>query len=405
MEETKMADPALPDLVTDTDAAYLDPNAQFRGCPARPHVARSHYGVELLSYDLVRDAFKDPLMTPRTVEYFRERGATPLILEFIGEGNLNFMAPDKHDRIRGVVGKAFTRTRIEGFRPEMRRIAGSLIAAFIDRGECDLVADFCHTYPISVFAQFMGVPEEDVPLFADATVQLRMLGQVPFAPGIPALEGALTFLRDYITRLVAERRAAPRDDFVDALIALQRSGEKLSEEELIWGLVFLMLAGHDTTRFTLAGALHSLIENGLWDTVAADPDKAEAAVAESMRARPGTPRQMRLVAESHELGGHQFERGDVVSLNLCAAGRDTVAFADADAFRLGRDDPAYLIGFGFGRHVCIGQLLAKTEMSEALAVVTGALTSMEIVGAPRLKPTGVIAGFDSLPVRFKARRA
>jgi cytochrome P450 len=398
-----MADNALPDLVTDTDAAYLDPNAQFRGCPTRPHMAKSHYGVELLSYDLVRDAFIDPRMTPRSVEYFKERGATPLILQFIGEGNLNFMPREKHDRIRGIVGKAFTRPRIENFRPHMRRIANGLISDFLDRGEADLVGEFCHTYPISVFAQFMGVPEADVPLFADATVQLRMLGQVPFGPGVPVLEAALTFLRDYIVKLVAERRAAPRDDFVDALIALQASGEKLSEDELIWGLVFLMLAGHDTTRFTLSGCLYALIENGLWDQMAGDPDKSAEAVAESMRARTGTPRQMRLVAEGFELEGHRFEPGDVVSLNLCAAGRDTEAFPEADAFRIGREDPAYLIGFGYGRHVCIGQLLAKTEMAEAVAVVTGALTEVEIAGPPRLKPTGVIAGFDSLPVRFSPR--
>jgi cytochrome P450 len=391
-----------PRLLTDTDEAYLDPNAQFRGCPVRPRIAESHYGTELLANDLVRDAFIDPRMTPRTAEYFEARGASPLILEFIREGNLNFMAREKHDRIRAIVGKAFTRARIEGFRPTMRRIAAGQLAAVAARGEADLVADLCHLYPISVFAQFMGVPEADVPLFADATVQLRMLGQVPFEPGIPALEAALTFLRGYITQLVAERRAAPRDDFVDALIALQNAGEKLSEAELIWGLVFLMLAGHDTTRFTLAGCLHSLITFGLWEEMAARPEKIPEAVTESMRVRPGTPRQMRLVAEPLELEGRRLAPGDVVSLNLCAAGRDPDAFEAADDFRSDRD-PAWLIGFGYGRHVCIGQLLAKTEMAEAVAVATELLTDVELAGPGRIKPTGVIAGFDSLPVRFRSR--
>jgi hypothetical protein len=66
-----MASPAPPDLITDIDAAYLDANAQFGGCPTRPHIAKSHYSVELLAYDLVREAFEDPRMTPRSVEYFR----------------------------------------------------------------------------------------------------------------------------------------------------------------------------------------------------------------------------------------------------------------------------------------------------------------------------------------------
>jgi cytochrome P450 len=397
------ADHGLPVIETNNDAFYLDPNGPFAAYSERPPLAKSEYGTEVLSYHLVRDSFYDKRMTPRTVEYFEKLGASELIVEFIREGNLNFMAPDKHDRIRAIVSKAFTRPRVEGFRPEMRRIANELVDAFIDRGQCDLVADVCHMYPVSVFAQFLGVPASDVPLFSDATVQLRMLGQVPFAPGMPALERALTFLYDYITGLVARRRAEPDDDFVGALIALQAAGEKLSETELIWGLVFLMLAGHDTTRFTLASCFHSLIAAGLWDDMAREPLRAPEAIAESMRICPGTPRQMRLVAESFELAGHHFDRGEVVSLNLNAAGRDRAVFEAADEFRCGRDDPAYLVGFGMGRHVCLGQLLAKVEMEEAVAAVTARLAEVEIAGPCRLKPTGVIAGYDSVPVRFVAR--
>jgi len=397
-----MTEKRLPHLVTDTDDFLNDP-ASALGCP-RSRLGESRYGVEIFSYELARAAFHDRRMTPRNVDYFAARGASPLILEFIREGNLNFMAPEKHDRVRAVLGKAFTRTRIEDFRPVMQAIADDLIEGFIGRGECDLVADFCHLYPISIFAQFMGVPATDVPIFAEATVQLRMLGQVPFGPGIPALEAALSLLRDYVSRLVAERRADPRDGFVDALIALQDAGEKISEEELIWGLVFLLLAGHDTTRFTLANLFHSLIRFGLWDDVAAHPERAPDAVAESMRIRPGTPRQIRVVAESFEMDGHRLQVDDVVSLNLAAAGQDPESFEAASEFRLSRD-PAYLIGFGWGRHICLGQLLAKTEMAVAVVAVTDAITAVELTAPCRTKPTGVIGGFDSLPVRFEPRGA
>jgi cytochrome P450 len=391
----------LPEIITDSDTFLADPNGQL-GCP-RARIAKSHYGVELLAYDLVREAFLDPRMTPRNVAYFAERGASPLILEFLREGNLNFMAPEKHDRIRSVMGKAFTRPRIEGFRPRMRAIAQDLAAGFLDAGACDLVGDFCHQYPISVVAQFIGVPAADVPRFSDATVQLRMLGQVPFKPGIPALEGALSFLRDYMAGLVAERRARPQDDFIDALIALQAGGEKIGEEELVWGLAFLLLGGHDTTRFTLASILHSLIDQGAWETMAAHPEQIPDAVTEGMRVGPGTPRQIRVVAEPLVIEGQPLQAGDVVSLNLTAAGRDPDRFEAPDAFRCQRDDPPYLVGFGSGRHVCIGQLLARMEMAEAVAVLTAALTDVAFDGPCRTKPTGVIGGFDSLPVRFRRR--
>ena len=394
----------LPMIAAETEAFYRDPNAV---CPfsngQRDTIATSIYGTEILTYQAVRDGFRDKRMLPRNVEYFRRIGASELILEFIREGNLNFMAPDKHDRIRAIVLKAFTPARVNGFRPQMRRIANELIDRFVDRGCCDLVADFAHEYPIEVLAEFMGISTEDVPNFADATVQLRMLGQRPIQPGLPALEGALTYLYSYIEGVVARRREDRQDDFVGSLIALQEAGEKLSETELVWAIVFLMLGGHDTTRFTLAGCFHGLIEAGLWDRIGADPALAADAVAEGMRICPGTPRQMRVVDEPFERDGHRFERDDIVSLNLSAAGRDEAMFAEPHIFRLDRPKPLYDLGFGFGRHVCIGQLLARAEMIEAVEILTGRLKNMRFDSEPQLKPSGVIAGYDAIPVRFERR--
>ena len=394
----------LPEIVADNDAFYRDPNS---ACPysgaQRATLARSIYGTEILSYQAVREGFRDKRMLPRNVEYFRRIGASELILEFIREGNLNFMAPDKHDRIRAIVLKAFTPARVNGFRPQMRRIANELIDRFIDQGRCDLVADFAHEYPIAVLAEFLGISAKDVPNFADATVHLRMLGQRPIQPGLPALEGALTYLYSYIECVVARRREDRNDDFVGSLIALQEAGEKLSETELVWAIVFLMLGGHDTTRFTLAGCFQGLIAAALWDKIGADPALATDAVAEGMRICPGTPRHMRVVDEPFERDGHRFEKDDIVSLNLSAAGRDEAMFAEPHIFRLDRPKPLYDLGFGFGRHVCIGQLLARAEMIEAVEILTGRLKNMRFDSEPQLKPSGVIAGYDAIPVRFERR--
>jgi len=398
------ADDGLTVIETNNDAFYLDPNRAFAGPGTRPPLARSEYGTEILSYALVHEAFRDGRLAPRNLEYFRRIGASPLVLELIREGNLNFMATEKHDRIRPIMASAFSPRRIEAFRPEMRRIANAMTDAFIARGQCDLVADFAHMYPISVLAQFMGVPEAHVPSLAEATVEMRMLGQVPFAPGLPRLEAALRFLLGYVEDLVSRRRKDPSDGLVDALIAMQSAGEKLSEKELLWGVVFLLLAGHDTTRYTLSGSIHAILSAGLWETLAGSPERIPDAIAESMRICPGTPRQMRVVDEPFELASHHFEKGEVVSLNLNAAGRDPDTFDEVNRFRCGRDDPAYDIGFGYGRHFCIGHALAKTEMAEAIAVLTQRLTRVEIATPCALKPTGVIGGYDSLPVRFEWRR-
>ncbi len=392
-----------PVIQTNSDAFYLDPDSVLPPGP-RPVVARSEYGVELLSYPVVRQAFRDRRMEPRDVAYFQSIGASELILEFIREGNLNFMAPDKHDRIRPILVKAFTTSRVDSFRPEMRRIANELIDKFVTDGRADLVGQFCHEYPISVIAQFVGLPAQDVPEISNATMHLRMLGQKPFAPGMPVLEKALRYLHDHVEALVAQRRAAPpQDDFLGALIALRDDGEDLTDKEVIWGVAFMMLGGHDTTRYTLAGSLMSVLEAGMWEALAADPAPIPEVIADSMRLHPGTPRQMRVVHKPLEIAGHALKPGDLVSLNMAMAGRDPDVFDEPARLHCPRTQPSYDIGFGFGRYACIGQTLARTEMAEAIGVLTRRLANVEPDGEPCLKPTGVVAGFDSIPVRFRTR--
>jgi cytochrome P450 len=401
MSETRQGE--CPVIVTNSDAFYLDPDSALPAGP-RPAIARSEYGFEFLSYPVVRQAFRDKRMQPRDLAYFEALGASDLILEFIREGNLNFMAADKHDRIRPILVKAFTNSRVDAFRPEMRRIADELIEGFIGKGRADLVGDFCHEFPISVIAQFVGLPAQDVPEIANATMHLRMLGQKPFAPGMPVLEKALRYLYGHVEALVAQRRTEPpRDDFLGALIALRDGGEDLTDKELIWAIAFMMLGGHDTTRYTLAGCLMSILETGMWEQIAADPAPIPDVISDSMRLHPGTPRQMRVVHEPLEVAGHALVPGDVVSLNLSAAGRDPHVFDQPGQLRCPRGDPAYDIGFGFGRYVCIGQTLARAEMAEAIGALTRRLTAVELDGQPQLKPTGVVAGFDNIPVRFTAR--
>lgn len=392
-----------PVITTNNDAFYLDPDSALPE-GARPVVATSEYGTELLSYTAVRQAFRDNRMHPRDAVYFEALGASDIILEFIREGNLNFMAPDKHDRIRPIVVKAFTTSRVNGFRPEMQRIANALIDKFLDSGSADLVADFCHIYPISVIAQFVGLPEQDVPAISEATMHLRMLGQKPFAPGMPILEEALLYLSTHIAEVVAQRRAnPPQDDFLGALVALRDAGENLTDKELIWSITFMLLGGHDTTRYTLAGCLYGILETGLWEKLAAEPDSIPDVIADSMRLYPGTPRHIRIVDEPLDIGGQSFARGDVLSLNLSAAGRDPDVFDEPKSLRCTRREPAYDIGFGFGRYACIGQSLARAEMAEAIGVLTRRLTDVSFAGVPKLKPTGVVAGFDTLPVQFRRR--
>jgi cytochrome P450 len=400
----------VPFIDTQIQAFYDHPNSLIGGAPgnrgARRVLARNGMGVEIYAYDIVRECFRDndKRLRPRTKEYFARRGASPLVLEYVSSGSVSFLDTDKHQRVRPILVKGFTPRRIENFRTVIRRLADDQVDRILGMGgQCNFVADYSHHFTIQSIARFIGVPPEDVPVFEKATVEFRLLGQVPLAPGLPRLEAAFTQVADYGKSLIARRRARREEDFVSDLIDAQEAGDKLSERELMWSMVNLLNAGHDTTRFQLGSCVRALVEAGAWETVAAHPELIPEAINESMRLYPATPRQVRVALEDLEIAGEPFQRDDVVILNLSGAGRDPDFFPDPDRFDLARQAPKYDLGFGYGAHYCLGNALAKAEMTEALTVLTQRLRDVEFTGPVEVKPTGVICGPEVVPIRFKAR--
>src|SRR5262245_15169957 len=143
---------------------------------------------------------------------------------------LDLDAPD-HTRLRGLVHKAFTPRLIEGLRPRIQGLADELLSAARDRKSIDLIGEFAMPLPVTIIAELLGVPQNDQHRFrrwsnALVTANLSLLSRFLIIPQ------ALAFLR-YVRKLVAARRAEPRDDLVSALVAAEEAGDKLSENELL----------------------------------------------------------------------------------------------------------------------------------------------------------------------------
>jgi len=396
-----MTDLNLPVISTQTAAFINDPNALVGRGAGRMTVAKGDYGTELLSYELVQQAFLDKRLGNRNADYFIRGGASAMVLEFVTEGNLNMLPKEKHDRIRRIAVTAFNARGFDGIRRTITELANGLVDAFIAKGSCNLTPEFTHYLSIGGVAAFVGIRREDVPTFDRATVELRLLGQVPIGPGLPRLDAAFSTLKEYGARLIAEKRAAHSDDYLGDLITAADRGE-LSELELTWSVANVLLAGHDTTRYQLASLARAVVEAGDWERLYEKPDLIPAAVNEAMRLYPATPRQTKIAEEPVEFGGVKFAPGDIIVLNMSAAGRDPVRFQDPDKYIIGRQ-PDSKIGFGMTNHLCLGQLLARAEMEEGIRVLTQRLTDVAIDGAIEMKPTGTIAGIEVLPLRFRKR--
>ena len=402
----------MPQIDVHNQAFLEDPNGALAGDGARLSHALGTSGPEYFSYGTVRSLFRDKRLRPKTAQVYLDMGLarSSVIHEFLEKGNFNMMPTPDHDRLRRLMMKGFRPSRIKAAEPVVRRIADDLVDEILarqddeDQGAADLVQDFSHHLSIRSISAYIGVPPEDVARFEDATVELLLLGTVPFLPGVPRLERALAKLYDYIQTLVEQRRARRTEDFISDLVGVQEEGEKLTEAELIWNIVFLLLAGHDTTRAQIASAARGLIDSASWEAVATDEALLPTMVQESMRLYPASYRFPRVVLEALEVEGRRFAPGDLLSVNLAGAARDPEAFTDPDRFDLYRTGRAWDLGFGHGSHYCLGWALATAEIEQGIAALTQRLTDVRRTGPVEYVVGGVIAGPERMPVAFTTRR-
>lgn len=370
----------------------------------RLRIAEGRSGAEFFAFDTVRKMFRDDRISPRTPQLFLDKGLTDgPILDYLVDGNLNLTWPETHDRLRPILMRGFKPRRIKDARVQMRSLAEHLLDDLGSQGSLNFVTEFSHHLSIGVIAQFIGIPLEDVHEFDQATVKLRLLGQEPFWPGVAALDDALRTVRNYSDEIVAKRRKNPQSDFISDLIAARDSSENISEAELVWNIAGILLAGHDTTRYQLSSTVRAVVEAGHWETLVRDPSLIPAAINEAMRLYPATPRQVKIVQQPLTLEGTDFHAGDVVTLNISAAGRDPDAFPDPDRFKLDRPTPGFDIGFGYGAHYCLGFAVAKAEMEEGVAALTQRWSDVTIAGPVEVHASGVIAGPEVVPIRYRTR--
>jgi cytochrome P450 len=401
---TSILEAQLPEFDVRGPEFCADPLGTLARARSVSPVARSHRGIELLSYDLASRLFADERFDTAGVDHYRKLGAPPAVLRFVEDGLLSTMERERHNRVRRVLARAFTLRRIEEQKVLMLDVGRRLLDKFQSQGSCDLVADFTDPYPMEVLCRLIGVPSDDIEEFAQHAHDLHLLAAVPMNPGFPQLERAYLALEAYVTDLLEQRRTEPRADFVSALIQAQETEGRLTEAELVGNIVNLLFAGAGTTRFQLASAVYAAVENGLWDRLAAEVDLLPGALEESMRFFPVTQFVVRIPLEDAAFGGYLFPKGTRTIVNLWAASRDSAHFARPDDFDVTRGDTRSRLPFGWGVHHCIGHALARTQMLTALSVLTSELTAVKVESREiRTPPGAMLGGPDVLRISFRPR--
>jgi cytochrome P450 len=320
-----------------------------------------------------------------------------------------FSDPSRHTKLRGLVSRAFTSRAVANLEPRIRELSALLLDAKLGQGEMDLVADFAVPLPLMVISEMLGAPLDDLARFRAWSDAMLGLGHSVVAndeaKAAEAAFGAATIeMKAYLERLIAERRATPRDDLLTRLVEAEVDGERLNDAELLGFFQLLLLAGHETTTNLISNAVLSFVEHpDQLERVRANLGLLPAAIEEVLRHRSPVQAVFRVARRELELHGRRIPAGSLILPIIGSANRDPRIFADADRFDISRDPNPHL-AFGHGIHFCIGAPLARIEGRIALGDLLSRTRRIELVNDV-WTPRGVfhVYGPAQLPIRFAPR--
>ncbi|GAC1312986.1 MAG: cytochrome P450 [Acidimicrobiales bacterium] len=316
------------------------------------------------------------------------------------------MEGDEHSRVRRLVSGAFTPRSADRLRPFMREVIGGLVDRIADEGHCEFVTDICEPYPIPIICELLGAPKEDWKLFSGWATDIFRIFNNDLAADLGAIVRASDELDEYVRALITERRAAPRDDLLSDLIAVEEQGDRLSTDELVMLAEAVLMAGTDTTRNQLACSMALFCgAPDQWALLGSRPELAPRAVEETMRYLGAVRGTARFASEDVQYRDVMFPAGTLVAASLAAANRDPDIWEGGDALDITREpSSAPQLTFGSGIHYCLGAALARAELQEALPLLARRMPGLTLDGAIEWKPPTVgIWGPARLPLRFTPR--
>jgi hypothetical protein len=318
---------------------------------------------------------------------------------------MSFLAldPPKHTRMRSLVGKGFTPTKVNAMEERIREITLQHLDPALESGSFDFIADFAGKVPMDVISELVGVPVADrAELRRLADLVLHRDDGVYDVP--PEGMAAALDLVVYYQAMVDERRVDRRDDLTSALLDAEIDGDKLTDEEIVAFLFLMVVAGNETTTKLLGNAW-------LWgwrnpDERAkpfADPSRVPDWIEETLRYDTSSQMLLRVTRQPVHLHGTTIAEGERVLLLVGSANRDERVFPEPDRYDLDRDTKA-LVSFGSGRHFCMGAPLARLEARIALGELVSRVATYDVdpAGVERVHSINV-RGLAALPTTVTLR--
>lgn len=311
------------------------------------------------------------------------------------------MDGDEHSFRRNIISRGFTVRRVSDHEPYLRQTVTRLLDAVCERGSCDVVAQIATPLPMAMIGELMGLPEQDYErllhwsdLFATGGTAVRQ-----------EVEQAVTEWVVYITQIIEQRRAAgPADDLISLAVHANRDGRTLTNADLIFETMLVLVGGDETTRHVVSGGLEALLRHPeQLERVRLDRSLLSTAIEEMLRWVTPVKNMNRTATRNVELGGMQIREGDRLLLLYPSANRDETVFEDADRFDVSRDPNPHVAFGAYGRHHCLGAQLARVELRVLFEELLNRLPDIRLAdptAAPRQRRGNFVLGLEELQVTF-----
>jgi cytochrome P450 len=284
---------------------------------------------------------------------------------------------EEHTRFRRMLSKPFTFKRVEGLRPVIQQVTDEAIDAMLAGPKPgEIVSGLALPVPSLVISQMLGVPYEDAEMFQHHA----NVGLARYAAAEDTMKGAMS-LHKYLAQLVEAKMENPAEDAVSDLAERVTAGE-LSVKEAAQLGTGMLIAGHETTANMIGLGVLALLQNPEQAAVLRETDDAKVvanAVEELLRYLSIIQNgQRRVAAEDIEIAGEVIHAGEGIIIDLAPANWDAKEFDEPDRLYLHRSGAGQHMAFGYGRHQCVGQQLARAELQIVFHTLFRRIPTLEL---------------------------
>lgn len=304
--------------------------------------------------------------------------------------------PPSHRQYRLPLLPFFRPERVAGFEERLVELTNSLIDDFIDAGEADVAAKLNIPLPAMGMCLLLSLPESNWEHFYRWTTTII---DCSVEGDIDGIRDCFAEISDFANTWVAERREVSKGDVVDAMLQAEIDGRPWTENEIQGTFVLLFSAGHQTTADALSYAMHHLATHPEdRRRLCEHPELIANAVVEFVRLSAPIRALARTTTREVEVNGRTIPEGQPVVMMWGSGSRDEEVFDHPDEFDIDRDNRKHLC-FGFGIHRCLGEELARLEISVVLREFLARIPDFELAG-DSVQSSWPANGFHNLPIRF-----